>query len=672
MSAERQQDRIARTPAPRPFSPSPAPQADWQALLQEITRAILAERNAAAGEALIHPRAFSLVGRTGDSYVYTVALDRPRPHLSPKTPLAIRVGSMEYPAHVLEANDTTFSLMVDREIPPGDDEVCLVTTDTAWLWDAVLDRLSAVWPGRVPPRYAGRVGDRGLMEGLLSATVLRRTTAVPLSVGSRLRLTDEQRQAAEEALRCGIYYLWGPPGTGKSFTVTELAISLLQDGRRTLVVAGSNRAANVVASMLDARLAARPDLGDGTLVRLGAGAGPRFMEEVGDRVDPSRIAVQRAERASVLDQRCVAVRGVVESLAAKGMLDARLESTAGAYLTKNGAVAMEIRRTASADAVTAGAAVVVATAHHLAVSAMPARGFDTVIIDEASQLSLPLALLAAAHARSGVIVAGDPMQLPPVVRSSCEHTKRIIGRSVYAEAGIIRRPDSAVSTMLTEQHRMAPRISRLVSSLAYRGRLRPHRSVLVRHAKRIGRELGELLYLDTSSLGPRTQTLRGGSRCNPTHIGAVAATLGALERAGMLDGLTIGAVSPFRAQAAGLSAGVGGYGAAASTIHAYQGAERDLVVLDLTDAEGAPVSMFLRADGPTDVGGTLLTVALSRAREALLVVADFSYLGQNGGRYVRTLLAMLKEYGTSLSALGAVATSCGRIGADRGGEHASA
>ncbi|HFQ80177.1 MAG TPA: hypothetical protein ENK33_02245, partial [Desulfobacterales bacterium] len=58
------------------------------------------------------------------------------------------------------------------------------------------------------------------------------------------------------------------------------------------------------------------------------------------------------------------------------------------------------------------------------------------------------------------------------------------------------------------------------------------------------------------------------------------------------------------------------------TVHKFQGSEREIIIYDISDSYGSPPSYFLRAANPADAGARLLNVALSRAQNKLLIVAN--------------------------------------------------
>jgi len=61
-------------------------------------------------------------------------------------------------------------------------------------------------------------------------------------------------------------------------------------------------------------------------------------------------------------------------------------------------------------------------------------------------------------------------------------------------------------------------------------------------------------------------------------------------------------------------------------VHRFQGDERKLIILDLTESNPLALGSFLTAPTLNDEGARLLNVALSRAQSNLIVVANLGYL----------------------------------------------
>ncbi len=83
-------------------------------------------------------------------------------------------------------------------------------------------------------------------------------------------------------------------------------------------------------------------------------------------------------------------------------------------------------------------------------------------------------------------------------------------------------------------------------------------------------------------------------------------------------------------------------------MHGFQGDERSVLVLDLVDSTGERnVGLFLQANQLDDTGAKLQNVALSRAKEAIVVVANLTFLDAKlpGDAILRGLLHDLQRAG---------------------------
>ena len=253
-------------------------------------------------------------------------------------------------------------------------------------------------------------------------------------------------------------------------------------------------------------------------------------------------------------------------------------------------------------------------------------------------LPASLAALAAGAGRGQTIVAGDFRQLPPVVVSQESMARRWLGRSAFEAAGIDRKvlrgevPTNLVA--LKFQHRMPPSLSDAVTAGFYRENpLETASSVLERRAPLELAGSWPIVCIDTSALRPRVAR-RGGmhSRYSLMHALLVAGLLEDQELVGKVPAL----ISPFAPQARLLESlvGEGGEAGEASTVHRFQGGERDVVVFDAVESPGGGLKLhpwFAEGDDGTD-GARLVNVAASRARERLILVADFARVHRSRNR----------------------------------------
>lgn len=199
--------------------------------------------------------------------------------------------------------------------------------------------------------------------------------------------------------------------------------------------------------------------------------------------------------------------------------------------------------------------------------------FEKVIIDEGSQATLPV-LFGVLMLGEEAVVFGDPIQLPPVVIApnlGKDHNYRVnpLTYSIYKKV-----PPQAIE-LLDTQYRGRPEIFLLVSALFYQGRIRT------------GRYLSPFLdfpvveFIDSSTSSPQEF-----NRVNYHEATICQSLLNDIAANVSPDSspVTVGIISPFRAQAAHLrrelqvppsiSLDIG-------TVHVAQGRTYDLVIISL-------------------------------------------------------------------------------------------
>ena len=295
------------------------------------------------------------------------------------------------------------------------------------------------------------------------------------------------------------------------------------------------------------------------------------------------------------------------------------------------------------------------------------REFDVVIIDEASMLMLPMAYYAAGLAQSSVTVAGDFRQLPPIVLSDDPLAQEWLKKDVFVKAGACPKPGRQVVPEhlipLHVQYRMQDDICGVVNDLFY-----PDHPLVSHPSVRVSRPhfpLAErqLTYVDTASLHPWASFRLGSrSRYNLLHAQLVKKLVAYLVDQKYLaleseSNDRLGAVAPFAAQTRLVQALLqDAFGPVAKTIaatvHRFQGNEKATMIVDLTDSIGCPLSKFMKGVSvDEDDGARLLNVAISRAKDHLILIANFDFFLQKAppNSVVRQLLQLFRNRGEALA-----------------------
>lgn len=418
-------------------------------------------------------------------------------------------------------------------------------------------------------RYRGAIEDLGktavgrdlilpLLQGGLRPAIDATDFDGALERAEEDGLNDKQKEAVANAVASDACWLiQGPPGTGKTHVLAWVIVDLLKRGERILVTSFTHRAINNLLAAVAERME------DGGL-----------LAKVAAFTDPSLpAAIEQREKFSDLSF-------------------AKQPSGAGYVI---GATPFALR------------------SHRLG-----GRDFDTVVIDEASQVTVPLAVMAMLAGRR-YIFAGDHRQLPPVTisRSPAEaQALSIFGRLV----------GRGYDTMLTVTHRLNEELCRWPSDTFYLSRLRAH-----------PRAAGRSLQLSTCApewremLAPSPSIVwlavphQGRRSVAPEEATLIADVLHALH-AGGLAWQDMGVVIPFRRQARYLRRRlaarspdhVAPAALVADTVERMQGQEREVVLVSFTTSDEdfawrLQDFLFLQQR---------LNVAATRPRTKLLLVAS--------------------------------------------------
>ena len=434
--------------------------------------------------------------------------------------------------------------------------------------------------------------------------------------------------------------LWGPPGTGKTFTTGQQVSSIIRDDsdERILVVSTTNKATDNVAKSIG--VAAKdfvPDLlEDGQLLRIGKGAS--FREFSKDDL----LSMLRGTESDVLAK--------IDKLSSQLQLFDNMEEKA---LARKQIAELKTGGTdrSSKNFLDPNVRVVVSTAFKAMsmlrdgmVKSLFEKGeapFTTIIIDEAGLISrvaiAALSLLAAKR----VVLVGDSKQLAPISRISRvlpNRQKTWLASSGLSHLDELEQLPKAVH-LLAAQHRMHPDVCKVVSDYQYDGVLTTaakraeEKSTLPNSIADFGRAIWYVLDEDAKDLASiRAERGPGNKSWIRKATLSVLQKLLSTEKLRSCDGLFI---SPYKAQAQIVARQFGKWKLKsweASTVHSQQGSEADIVIFDTVNAGSY--------NWPYEEWKRLINVALSRAREAVIVLASRSEMDEP---YLKPLTSVLKQ-----------------------------
>lgn len=444
------------------------------------------------------------------------------------------------------------------------------------------------------------------------------------------RLNEFQRQAVRSALAAqDIALVHGPPGTGKTTVLAEVIQQTVAQGKSVLATAPSNIAVdNMLEKLLDAGL---------KVVRLGHPA--RILENL-------RHATLMAQLDEHPDQKVIRLmdqdreRLAVQRLRKQGRLtfeeDKALKKEIKALWKEARAMEKSISKR-----IIHQADVVLAT-HGGIGPILASERFDLVCMDEASQSTEPLSWIPILLAGK-VVMAGDPLQLPPTIHSQEAGDRGL--RTTLMERLQPALPEQ-LQTLLRVQYRMNEQIMGFSSAQFYKNQLIAHDSVKdhslldIPHVTPTGLTGARLIFVDTAGTGySETWNELLDSRENEGEARLVLKLWDELAEAGVKPHWAA-LISPYAAQVRKLRHAVPPK-LEVGTVDGFQGREKEVILLSLVRSNETGEVGFL-----SDT--RRMNVAMTRARRLLIVVGDSATIGRH--KFYEAFLDYVQTHGEHRSA----------------------
>ncbi|GHD60515.1 DEAD/DEAH box helicase [Streptomyces goshikiensis] len=269
--------------------------------------------------------------------------------------------------------------------------------------------------------------------------------------------------------------------------------------------------------------------------------------------------------------------------------------------------------------------------------------FDLVVIDEASQCSIPAVLPLLFRAKRALII-GDPMQLGhiPGITAEQERQARVrtglsaaqledhrLAYHVYASYHAAAQHGEA-ALLLDEHYRCHPAIADIVNGYCYAGQLQVltdvRRQVPAADPFGTADPVPVLGWVDVA----HGESARGsGDRSwrNAAEAQAVRGTVDELLLR-LPEDATVGVVTPFRAQKEALARfWADDERVRVGTVHAFQGGQRDVMVLSPVATGNTPPRTTHWVASQVN----LWNVAVTRAKSQLITVGSHAFWQEQAG-----------------------------------------
>ena len=604
--------------------------------------------------------------------------------LFPGMECSLRLSGTDCLVRVEEVDGLLVTLQSGRTIDPGAGTATLV-----------------IYPWFLYEKLLSALGELNEKTFFVSQALMLFGKIKPTLTARQLRrdhhsLNDSQRAAVQLCLNGNLAFVWGPPGTGKTTTLAHIVDELLGNGFRLLVLSTTNAAVDQAIARIVRVPALTEDVEKGRIVRIGRSDGLTHgtslsevvtrlhashqvaLErdvarrlEVSGKLDKTRQVLEELQRAHEPIQRdlfgkigtrrlpinlgavfsatrCAALLEAPHSLIA-GLLRRRMERLNLNRNLLDGRITHSRQVIQSKEqGVVDNARLVLSTLTNAYFSPLLMnQRFDVVIVEEASMAVLPTLFFAACLGHDKTVMVGDPCQLPSIVQSDADYVRKVMGRTIF-EVTVPEPERSPFVALLDVQYRMHPLIGGLVSDSFYGGKL-THAANALECATIAGFEPfpgSPLVVLDTMGRSVCRKSANGSSRVNDETAHACTDMALKAVRSGALS---VAIITPYAEQARAIRALLKADGAnderiECSTVHRFQGQERDVIILDTVDAEPMAPGVLLSERGPHSSAQKLINVAISRARGKMVIVADVPYftLKAPGGVLARVIKRALQ------------------------------
>lgn len=474
-------------------------------------------------------------------------------------------------------------------------------------------------------------------------------------------LNSSQRDAVKKALASeDLFLVHGPPGTGKTMTMTEIIAQGISDDKSILATAPSNVA---VDNLLDSLIKHEVDV-----VRIGhpARALPTIRDYTLDkRLEDTEIYREsQKKREKALDlieqQKNLTTpsgkwrRGLddeeihhlaKENRSSRGLSTERIREMSE-FLNNSDRIDMLFEESDRLEdraikRLIESVDVVCATNTTAGSDILAGHKFDWVCIDEATQATEPSCLIPITKGKK-LVMAGDHRQLPPTVLSE-EAQNQGLSRTLFER--MHEAYDDKINSLLVKQYRMHQDIMGFSNKEFYDNKMKADLSVKNHtlrdlssyHPESINnsfrqflRERPILTWIDTSGSSLEQQHSDSPSLYNREEGAIVTKLVNGFLESG-LDPSAMAVISPYKAQVELLNELINTEQLQVDTVDGFQGQEKEVVILSFVRSNSSGSIGFLSDE-------RRLNVSLTRARRKLIIVGDTGTLEKH------TIYESLKNY----------------------------
>ena len=447
-----------------------------------------------------------------------------------------------------------------------------------------------------------------------------------------------QSVAIRHALNKDITVIWGPPGTGKTYTMARMTEEFVAKGKSVLIVSHSNISVDNVVKQISnqfTQLGLSNILSQGKVLRYG------YVRD--EELDKNFNCVAFNYALNCHPELKKQYYDLLEkSIKLKTILQFKHDPEKAAERKEVEKLLKNIRAKLKTESqtLTDKAQVVATTVSKIYMDKLfDNKKFDVVMFDEVSMAYVPQLLCAATFAKEKFICVGDFRQLSPIVQS--EKAKNVLQNDIFEFLNICKHNqihNHPWLVMLNEQRRMHPGISRFSSQHVYRGLLKDHPSVSEKWNSVLEKEPISQQPMNLIDLfGTFCAASKNADNSRFNILSALISFATAIQAEEAQEKLPykseekVGIITPYAAQTRLIRAMIHDYRqndstyVSCATVHQFQGSERNIIIFDAVESYPFIKPGWLVSKNENGSVLRLINVALTRARCKFITLANTKF-----------------------------------------------
>ncbi len=524
-------------------------------------------------------------------------------------------------------------------------------------------------------------------ETLLEKERLKEYLSKNLSNEIELKLNEEQKEFINFSIKEDLVYLWGPPGTGKSYTIAALTKLFFQEKKKILIISNTNNAVDLLLKTICEFVQDSEEFKKGYIIKDGEIFNDDLEDKFGEyvnknkieekirksflyKLDPlfttereleknlgnlrseinekenicSQIKIQKhlfsSNRFKCYDplffqELCLKEKTIQKLISSKKFQINKIKEEQDQNSIKINDIKKSIEKAVKDWRSNICITATTASSRVLKHTDEVKNFYDIVIIDEASMVPLPYIFFFSGLSKDKVIIAGDFLQIMPIMAT--KKTNKLykfvyewFAKDIFRKAKIVRslkeKQEPYNLKIFKIQYRMQDKICDVINNF-YGNRLETSRD--------IKKEDESIIFVDTSILNPlcEKKSIHSYSKFNYLHALAIVNYIDFLKRSDnekFENNSYLGVITPYNAQVKlieGLLKDRGIETVKVGTINKFQGDERDIIIFDTMES---PSGFNQKNSVFVDPFRTnKLNVALSRAKNKIIVFANHSWFRKN-------------------------------------------